>query len=371
MTDSWGTQADRDAKRDVSERDVRRRDVLRAGGAAASVGLLGTAGAGTAAASDEDTHRFLFQNAWMLNGIFGNDTDIAKPEIGERAAGFGQRLQGSDLDIVAFCEVFASDQREAIRAPIERDLDWEIGPPAEWEKSSGLYTLGIGGHPITAMERYEFENDGYEPRDADAWAKKGVLFTRIAVDGGEVDVFSTHLLAGGGIPYTDWNPFSDPPTAEEYRAAQLAEAEAFVSAVKDAYDPDREVPTIFAGDFNISPDSGEYGNLTAMRDALGLYDAWERHGSGEGATNRDAITGGCAFDSAQSLPSYCDGGGGGGERIDYVFLDDAGRLEVEDIRRRVFWRQRAPPDQFYVNGDEEETNYLTDHIGLELEFSLS
>lgn len=348
---------------------VCRRDVLK-GGAVVGLGVLGATGVAPVAASSEDTHRFLFQNTWLLNGLFGNDTDIAKPALDERAQEFGDRLRESDIDIAALCEVFASTQREQIRAPIDRTVDWEIGPPADAEKSSGLYTLGIGGHSITEYERYEFEHDGHEPRDADAWANKGLLFTRIEVASGKLDLFTTHLLAGGGLPYVDLDPFGEPPTPGEYRADQLRELESFVRSTKQRYDPDREVPTIVAGDFNISPTDSQYELLTAVRDRLGLYDAWERFGNGRGPTGRNAVTH-CQFDPDDGPPYYCSGGEGDSGRIDYVLLDTADRLQVKGLRRRVFWRELAPSDQFFVDGDTENPNYLTDHVGLELDFTVA
>ncbi|RXK47487.1 endonuclease/exonuclease/phosphatase family protein [Halorientalis pallida] len=359
---------------------IQRRDVLRTGATVAGgVGVLGASGVGQSvggsAAGAGETYRFLWQNLWLLNGIVGNDTDIAKPALQERASEFGDRLAGSDIDVAALCEVFSSEQRETIREPVERAVDYEIGPPAEFEKSSGLYTLALGGPEIVAMERTEFDADGYEPRDADAWAKKGVLYTRLDFGAGQVDLFTTHLLAGGGIPYVDLNPFSDPPTPAEYRADQLAELRAFVQSVEADHDPDNRVPTVVAGDFNVGAGGGEYGKLTAVRDDLGLADAWLGYAGGPGGTNRTAITDGCAFEPAESPPSYCDGGAGG-DRIDYVFVEPtrpshASRLSIEAIKRRVFCRQLAPPDQFYADDAEERPNYLTDHVGLELDWTLT
>ncbi|WP_424017734.1 endonuclease/exonuclease/phosphatase family protein [Halorientalis pallida] len=369
-----------DSNTQPGSEQMQRRDVLRTGATVAgSVGVVGASGIGQAVGGSTggagETYRFLWQNLWLLNGIIGNDTDIAKPALQARAEAFGDRLAGSDIDVAALCEVFSSEQRETIRQPVGRAVDYEIGPPAEFEKSSGLYTLALGGPDIVAMERMEFDADGYEPRDADAWAKKGVLYTRLDFGVGQIDLFTTHLLAGGGIPYVDLNPFSDPPTPAEYRADQLEELRAFVQSVEAEYDPDNRVPTVVAGDFNVGAGGGEYGTLTAVRDDLGLEDAWLQYAEGSGGTNRTAITGGCAFESAESPPSYCDGGAGG-DRIDYVFVEPTRpshdcRLSVADIRRRVFWRQLAPPGQFYADDDEERPNYLTDHVGLELDWTLA
>lgn len=61
----------------------------------------------------------------------------------------------------------------------------------------------------------------------------------------------------------------------------------------------------------------------------------------------------------------------GSSGIDYIFVSTGRGLTVKDIRRRVFWRELAPPDQFFPDDEGEIPNYLTDHVGLELEFSVA
>lgn len=219
-----------------------------------------------------------------------------------------------------------------------------------------------------------FENSGNRRRDADAYARKGVLFTRIGLGGGAIDLFTTHLLAGGGWPgeAVDPSPVRDPVSEEDYRRRQLAEFRDFVDAVKDEHDPDREIPIVCAGDFNIAPADPEADALLAFQKNLGLVDAWtESHPTRPGPTDTDAITGACRFDPYDSPPSYCDGGrADDADRIDYVFVEDRPDLQVRSIRRRVFWRELAPPDQFFVDAEETVPNYLADHVGLEVEFAV-
>lgn len=499
-----------------SDSTVSRRTVLKATGAAAGLGVFG-ASANPATASSSESYKFMVQNAWMLNGIFGNDTDVAKPKIDERAKEFGQAIADSEIDIVGFNEVFASKQREQIRRPLgfERSenvpegtytletlddsqpnqvidvsgrylhngadvniwsrhdgdnqkftlrpngdgtyriqaehsgkvldvsgygtdngsnihqwdwhggdnqrwyvehlgdgeykieskhsgkvldcrggeegdtvhqwgwhggdnqrwrliptnnnpVDWEIGPPAGFKKSSGLYTLTRGGYPIVEMERYTFDEAGLLSRDADAWSNKGVLFTRIDMDGHEIDIFNTHVFAGGGLPWNGDEPWNEEPTWDTVKSRQVSEMNDFIQSVKSSYDPNRNVPTLLAGDLNFNTYDDPYDELVELKENHDLYDAWERYGSGWGPTGGSSVAK-CQFDPDDGAPYYCNGGGGT-SRSDYILVDEADKLSVEGINRRAFWRELAPPDQFYADDDEEVPNYLGDHLGVEIDF---
>lgn len=305
---------------------------------------------------------------------------VEKPALEERAQALGARLSYSDIDIAGLQEVFDQEQRTQIRKPVRRqigeDLDDAIGPRQRLEEvsvSGGLYTLALG-HDITITERMAFESRGNRRRDADAYARKGVLFTRVNLGDGAVDIFTTHLLAGGGWPGepVDPRPVREPTSPTEFRRRQLDEFEAFVKTVKSEHDPDGQVPTVCAGDFNIAPGDPEAGDLDLFKENLGLVDAWKQeHPNRPGATDSDAITDACMFDPSDSPPSYCDGGASEeAGRIDYVFVEDRPDFRVDRIRRRVFWRELAPPSQFFADQDEEQPNYLADHVGLEVDFSL-
>lgn len=374
-----------------------RRGVLQAGGVAAGVGVAGAVGLGMTGSATPNSYTFLTQNAWLLDEAWAGwaprqpeaaDGDwlprsedakmVAKPALEERAQELGARFSYSDLDIVGLQEVFDEEQRAQIRDPIQRDLAYAVGPREQATNaavSSGLYTLSLGGHPILESERMAYENRGSRRRDADAYAQKGVLFTRIGLGDGAVDLFTTHMLAGGGWPgeAVDPSPVRQPTSEAEYRRRQLEEFEAFVRSVKATHDPDGEVPILCAGDFNISPGDPEAGALEAFRRNLGLVDAWEtEHPDRQGGTGRSDIVNGCEFDPWNSPPSYC----GGGEwespsRVDYVFVEDRPDIRIEEIRRRVFWRELAPPDQFFADEAETVPNYLADHVGLELSFALA
>ena len=249
---------------------VSRRAVLQAGGLTTGLGVLGAAGLGMTGAAPGDTHTFLTQNAWLLDEAWAGWTPgqpdaadgdwlpreeqvkpVEKPALEERAREFGARLSYSDLDIVAFQEVFDQEQRDQISRPIQRKLATAVGPPQDVGNasvSSGLFTLAFE-KPILETERMAFENKGSRWRDADAYARKGVLFTRIGVGDGAIDLFTTHLFAGGGwigegIP----NPLLASTNEADIRRRQLEEFQQFVHSVKQTHDPDGQVPTVCAGD---------------------------------------------------------------------------------------------------------------------------
>lgn len=377
-----------------------RRNVLQAGGFAAGLGLAGAAGLGDAEAappdgarglpdeSGPDTHTFLCQNAWIIPEPLWDDADnpvvekhpgaIETPDNEARARRIGASLAYSHVDVVGFQEVFHEKHRELVRDPIQRDVEYAVGPEQRYENaavSSGLYTLTMGDRSVVDTETMVYDNRGNRRRDEDSYAEKGVLFTRIDVGDGVVDLFTTHLLAGGAWPgeAVDPRPVREPTSPAVYRRRQLEEFRAFVESVKAEYDPDGRVPTVCAGDFNVHPDATEYSALEEFRDGLGLNDAWVQvHGDAAGPTNGPALTGACGFDPWTQPPYYCPDPDADSEdaiRIDYVFVEDHPDVDVEDVRRRVFWRKLDAPSEFEAAGDRP--NYLADHVGLEVDFRFS
>ena len=123
---------------------------------------------------------------------------------------------------------------------------------------------------------------------------------------------------------------------------------------------------------NIAPDDPEAPALDRFQANLGLVDAWEEeHLKSSVGTSQEEITSGCDFDPWNSPPTYCNGGTvSDPDRIDYIFVEDRPEFQIQRLQRRVFWRELAPPDQFYADAAETVPNYLADHIGLEMEFTV-
>ncbi len=364
---------------DGREGSTSRRDVLRSVGALAGVGPLARLGAFDGVGRNStppgtgDTTRLLFYNTWLINDVAGIG---GAPDRERRVREIGRALSAADYDVAALCEVFAGEARRRIREPLaDGGVDARMGPPSDVDKSSGLYTLASGDGPrIVSSHRHVFDTDGAEFRDADAFSNKGALHVELDLGPGNVDLYSTHLLAGGGLGAV--GDFIDgifqPPPPSEYRRRQVRELVGFVRRTRSP-----ENLTVLAGDFNVEADSEEYATLETMMDDLGLYDAWTAHGGRAGGTNRTALEHGCAIDTGDGVPYHCDDSradhAGAGRRIDYVFLseptdDHAVELDVTDLRRTTFWRGLADPGEFFADGDGAVPNYLSDHLGLELAF---
>lgn len=350
---------------------VRRRTALKAGAAGLGGIVLGASGAVRSVRAEPESYRFLWVNSWLVDGIegvMGSSLNVAaKPQYQERAVELGQRLGAEGYDIVGLCEVF-NDEQETIEteyvdaAGTGRAVS---GPgPDGGEKGAGLLDL-VSGVSVTDQATLEYDA---EPDDnltyVDAHVGKGAHYVELDLGPGKVDLFTTHLVTGSPLPWADGGDEDIPAL----RSQQLDELGGFVAEQSSP-----ENVTLVAGDFNIAPDGEAADALERFASTAGVSDAWLDHGNGPGGTNDDAIVNGCAFDSSDAPPAYCPSDDAG-ERIDYAFLEEPSsdhtmELSVETIDRRVFWRELAPPSQFYADDNGEVPNYLTDHVGLELSLS--
>lgn len=211
------------------------------------------------------SHRLLFYNTWLMTGF--KRTIAEAPDIPARAREIGMAIGESGHDIVALSELFEGDERNAILDGIREfrsDVTSELGPEHGVDKSSGLCTI-TAGRPITRMDRIEYSNEGVRDRDADAWANKGVLLTEVDLGPGRVDLYSTHLLSGGGIEEAriatgvataGASELIPDDSHREIRDDQLAQAVRFIQRT---HAPENVV--IFGGDFNVHADNSEYANL--------------------------------------------------------------------------------------------------------------
>jgi endonuclease/exonuclease/phosphatase family metal-dependent hydrolase len=354
---------------------------------------------------DED-FTFLFYNTWLLDGIelpeleFGPLGTVSPgtigrmPDLDGRTRDLCRALTESNYDVVALCEVFQRETREALAEQVEGVTDSYAGPGATSleridfpSKHSGLYTLTGNGNPIVDSSEVGFDHRGNSLRDADFYANKGAQHVEVDIGPGKVDVFTTHLLHGGDLNLDPADiPFSDPDSIEEYRAKQLEELTTFVQEAGSA-----ENLTIVAGDFNLNVEQPrlvpernrtEVDLFEAFKQDCSLYDPWERHG---GPVNTTYIEHGPpgGMDRAKVdpiNPNYLEDHGERCEypdvpdrRIDYVLVEEPQpahtfELEVEHIRRRHFWRGKTNTREFWATSDVP--NYISDHVGLELDCTL-
>lgn len=355
-----------------NQRAVTRRTALKVG-AGALGGALGMAGIDGTVRATSQSYQFLWVNSWLtdgIEGVLGLPSNVAaKPAYEQRAEELGTRLGEDGYDVVGLAEVFNDEQDTVANnyTAAAGSSESISGPAADGgEKGAGLLDL-VSGVSVTDQATIEY---AAEPSDnltyVDAHVGKGVNYAELDLGPGKIDLFSTHLVTGSLLPWVDSGDEDIPALRED----QVDELSDFVS--EQASD---ENVTVVAGDFNVEPSEDAFDAIANLKSTVGLYDAWESEGSGHGGTEDNAIFDGCEFQPSEAPPAYCPNDDAG-DRIDYVFIEEATSehamsLTVDDVRRRVFWRELAPPEQFYVDGDESKPNYLTDHVGLDLSLSVT
>ena len=295
-----------------------------------------------------------------------------KPEIEARAKELGQRLaKGAGGDLIALCEVWLPEFRQLIlnkmttaglNVKMVTGTEANPNPPEFAMLGDGLCVFGIN-LPVKRVAKHIFTNKGAMLADADAWARKGVMLTEVTVGPGRIDLYSTHLHSGGDLT-EDGKPVKvlgqtivHVPSEEEKRAVRAAQVREIVNFIKQTHDPSHVA--LLGGDFNINgaADEQPYWDLRDRMNELGFVDRWrEVYGPAiPGFTNGD-------------LANVCDGVGvcneatvpsGGGERIDYLFIEQPTtshlfNLDLTVLKRHAFKR---PP------GSGSEV-YLSDHLGL-------
>jgi endonuclease/exonuclease/phosphatase family metal-dependent hydrolase len=346
---------------------------------------------------------FLFYNTWLLDGVelptleFGPFGRVSPgtvghmPDLAGRTRDFCRALDGSSYDVVAMCEVFRESTRNRLADEVGWVADSHAGPgsaPLERldipSKHSGLCTLTGPDTPIVDTTDRGFSHRGHSLRDADFYANKGAQHVEVDVGPGSLDVFTTHLIHGGDLNLTPNElPFADPPSIEEYRARQLSELAEFVQTAGS-----EENITVVTGDFNINAadprlvserNRGEDELFEQFLAVCSLYDAWERHGGSVGTTYIEhGPPGGMARAKPDpAAPDYLEDRGRRcnypavpDRRIDYILLEEPQpehtlELDIDQIRRRHFWRGKTDTSEFWATS--EIPNYISDHVGLELD----
>lgn len=287
-----------------------------------------------------------------------------KPAVAHRADELGPAL--GDYDAVALCEVFHDAELHRILAgwPGERrpDVAMGAGPRARWlSGGSGLVTLSNGCRILRSTSRV-FPRQGSRLRDADAWSAKGVLAAEIELPGrgGNLEVVSTHLFAGGGIREVGHRPEHDDLRFEQVRGVLRTAAAAHR----------RGNVMLIVGDFNIEAGTPAGERLVEVMAAAGYRDLWVEHGEGPGWTVDVLSAGEMITATDPDDPRFCLEPAPlheGAARVDYAFLGmpepASPPVTVQAFRRRVF--RRAPDGP-----DHGSMPYLSDHAALHLELSV-
>lgn len=327
--------------------------------------------------------RLLFYNTFLLRAgrvpLPGRPRYVhAAPAVDARAHELGPRLAGR-YDVAAFSEVFDLGERRALVTGWRRALPQRrhhrlrtaVGPPmlrrAPLLKTSGLFTV-VDGPALARTATHLYRSRGHRFLDSDAWSHKGALLTQVDVGlGADLEVYSTHLIAGGDLLL---------PRERTHRSAvadfRQAQAHELLDFVRRTHRPGNA--TLLVGDFNIDAldPSPAYADLAAAMHDAGFDDVWIDHGIGPGPTCdlRTLAPGRRAPDPA--APDLClDGelaGEPAGGRIDHAWLrrprpEDGVAVEVRAVRRAAFPRE---PD----TEGHDALGFLSDHLGLHLELTL-
>lgn len=309
--------------------------------------------------------RFLFYNTFLLRAPLNN-----KPVIPYRAFLMGKEFERADYELISLNEVMSDYDLNKIsnqsnhRIAIRHDHD-----------TSGLAILS--NLKIKGKKKiHVFENDG-GAEIIDSWAYKGVLYTEIESEFGNLDLYTTHLMYGS--PTLDIPPFmgvdSTPDPSEKkrtkYRILQAKEIRSFVEKTHK-----KENVAIIAGDFNIDAnpkheDFDAYKRLTRIFSDLSLKgghktsfeDLWlKMNGDDGGATNNPYSK--CSKRYGDDI--FCDdvestnSGKDKSElnntkqhgRIDYVWIEKPNdnhnfNLDTTVVRRRPFPLPNLTREEIY------------------------
>ncbi len=224
--------------------------------------------------------------------------------------------------------------------------------------------------------------------DSDFYAHKGVLLTEIDIGFGFIEVYSTHLMFGGGLPgaletaVNTLTPAGDhvsPANSEERFAIELRQIDELVQFYIDNHQPQNIA--IICGDFNIDgSDPFKFAEIKKRLGAIFMNDSWAegpfanailggqtcRNDDGDGTREED-FTHICVPLAATVSDLFCDDSFTTRStsefvgRFDYLFVENpkvthSFNLDLTRVRRRGFRRSRVTDDQ----------EFLSDHLGLEV-----
>jgi hypothetical protein len=335
-----------------------------------------------------------------------------KPIIEERAEEIGKAVaQGYDL--ISLLEVWDEASVRRITSAWPVPPPHHTGPvrtPGSYKnQDSGLLVISPTLPLAEQGPSHIYQTDGVTRHlvgecelgplvDSDRWANKAVMLTYVDVGLGTLELYSTHLYSGGGMP-PELGLGMPGPTPEEKINVRNAQVDEIVEFYRLHHNPANVA--LLAGDFNIpGRDSAQYGQLVDRLAAIGLDDLWMvpvyGNSACEGITNRHGEKGRDEPDDATvfhtfdatcqrrtpdpyrpvtNVPDdyYCNDRAGSNpdhgsddDRIDYIFVERPSashtfNLDVSRVRRRPFKRLAETADE----------PYLSDHIGLEVDLLVS
>jgi endonuclease/exonuclease/phosphatase family metal-dependent hydrolase len=284
--------------------------------------------------------KLLTLNVWGLPGPL-----LVHPARMDHLA---RRINALDAHVVALQEVFSEKAVQALGGlsafPYRAWGERPDGAGLGLVQGSGL--LILSKFPILESATKRFTR----ATGTDRFARKGVLHARVELPGGqEVDLFNTHLNAGGA-------------EVDPIRAHQAGEMADFITRRRGA-----GRPVVALGDFNFTPDCPAYG---AFSRTTGLWDAHDRflnalqsgrlprHGFRPVALSREQWAG-FSFDPDRN--PYCKRFSPSTPtcRIDQVWCGSAPRARVQVAQTQLVFDQAEPAGR-----------HLSDHFGVGVDLVL-
>lgn len=352
--------------------------------------------------------RFLSYNTYLLKATLKLPDPLpdvtlhAKPEIENRARELGRILR-TEYDLACLYEIMEHEQKSWILEA------WGDTPPA-YAFDRRLSSL------LTISQRFPIERQAYKPfdtkgksynidvgvtsfrvsLDADFYAEKGVLLTEVQTPYGSIEIYSTHLMFGGGLGEAAQDILNvipgahmTPSNADERLQIELQQIDELIAFYNEKHVDSRNVALV-CGDFNIDASNPtKYEQIRRRFAAIAMRDAWaewpfqnERQGpfqnerqGGQTARNDDGDEspkennfenvcvplmgsfGDLYCDDTKKTTSSSDYVG----RFDLLFVQDpipehACNLDIARVRRRGFQRPNATNNQ---------QGFLSDHLGLD------
>jgi len=365
--------------------------------------------------SESATIKFLSYNTYLTEAHITLPDPLpdlritAKPALHTRAREIGQRIF-AEYDFASLYEVMQEQQRNEILEA------WGPSPPDNFFGGtlSSLFTISKK-FSIGRRENKTYENKGKAKSirippviglkvdislDSDFYAEKGVMLTEIVTPFGTVEVYSTHLMFGGGFGKTGEDLLNaatpldghiSESSADERFEIQKNQLDELIEFYHQQHHRDaannRSNVAIICGDFNIDGSDGKhFGELKNRLAAIGMKDAWAETPffnnltGGQTARNDDGdsrpLEGN--FDNIctglKTNQDYCDDSLAPNHpppldcvgRFDFIFIEDPQpdhqcNVDLSRVRRRQFRRPQDSDGQFF----------LSDHLGLETTLIIS
>ena len=196
--------------------------------------LFGT----TSIASNKDTLSIVTWNIYMRPRFIMHNNQV------ERAREIVNAVQNDSMDIIVFEEIFDKKARRIISHGLKSIYKYTAGPG-----KMGFFRLNCGVMIFSkykvASSKVVFYNDC---KSADCLAKKAVIYTEIQIkENKKFNLLGTHLQAIEGNVY------------RKVRERQLNKMQKLSEKNKQ-----ENVPTVFAGDFNITERDSLFQNLLSI-----------------------------------------------------------------------------------------------------------